>query len=140
MTTYLTETGDAFKGYVIAEIVNGRSTYSKQTVEELRAERPDSELTLVSGEELAEMLEAYYATLATDREEITEARYWDLLECLPPCRFTQADGCEVFHISERLTGNLVTWCAHVTAEDKYYEFTDDAALPIEGVMRKAKGE
>lgn len=48
--------------------------------------------------------------------EITEERYMDFLECLPPCKWTRHRGAEVFHISERLDGNIVQWCVKIGAK------------------------
>lgn len=42
-------------------------------------------------------------------ESITEERYQEALECLPPSRWHGVAGVSVFHICERITGNLVQW-------------------------------
>ena len=73
------------------------------------------------------MLAAHYATLKTKPKAITEERFMYGLEVLPPCRWHNAGGFEVFHISERLTGNLVSWFAH--KGDRYWEFTEADNLP-----------
>lgn len=53
----------------------------------------------------------------TNPEEITEERYWDMLEVLPPCRFKNGR----FHVSERITGNLVSW--FFKKNGKHFSFT-----------------
>lgn len=61
----------------------------------------------------------YYEELRKNRgtkpKEVSEERYWYLLEVLPPCKF---DG-KSFYISEADTEDLHTWCAEV--EGKYFE-------------------
>ena len=136
MRQYLTETGGHFIGRVIAEIKEGRATYSGDTLAELRDANPTA--SLVDDGTLCAMYAAYYASLVTEREEITEDRYFELLGCLPPCKFTRFDkGGECFYISERLTGNLVEWCG--IWQGKHYTFTDQASRPLDEIINKFKG-
>lgn len=80
---------------------------------------------IVSEAEYDAIQATYYESMKTKPSEITEDAYWYYLECLPPCRY---DG-NVFHVSERLTGNLVQWC--FGKKGKYYGFTDDASISAE---------
>ena len=52
-------------------------------------------------------------------KEITEERFWYLLEVLPPAKWTRLPSSESFMVIECQTGNLYTWCARV--RDAYYE-------------------
>lgn len=61
-------------------------------------------------------------SLVTMPKVIDSERFNDMLEVLPPCRWHNCGGYEVFHVSERLTGDLVSWFAHTG--DHYFEFTD----------------
>lgn len=46
--------------------------------------------------------------------EITEERYFYYLEVLPPCRWTVVEPrISVFHVSERISGSIVTWCINI---------------------------
>ena len=58
---------------------------------------------------------------------IDRDRFYYMLEVLPPCRWNRGAFIEFFHVSERLTENLVSWFARV--DGRYYEMWDDAALP-----------
>lgn len=50
-------------------------------------------------------------------------RFWYLLEVLPPCKWRRmAGGCESFHVSERLSGNVVTWCVRIG--ENFFELQD----------------
>ena len=51
--------------------------------------------------------------------EITKERYWDMLECLPPVRWTRSPAREFFFISEAFTDNLHS--VFVRIGKKYYE-------------------
>lgn len=56
-------------------------------------------------------------------KEITEERYQDMLEVLPPCKWTSpARGCSVFHVSERLSKNIVSWFVQVGS--RFFELQD----------------
>lgn len=66
----------------------------------------------------------FHAYIVTDPVEITEEAYWEALECMPPSRFGQTEGVEMFHICEHLIDNLVSWYA--SYQGKYYQFNDQA--------------
>ena len=93
---------------------------------------------VIDDAEFDALLSAHYETLKTKPQPITERRFWDMLEVLPPCRWHNAGGFEVFHVSERLTGNLVSWFAQ--RNGNHWEFTDNANLPsadLAAMLRKA---
>jgi len=85
-------------------------------------EQNNKEYDLLTWEEFEKKVTTYEQTLKTKPKRITKARYWEMLEVLPPSRF---DG-NVFHICERLTGNLVAW--FFSKNEKYYEFTEEADI------------
>lgn len=60
--------------------------------------------------ELNALQAEHLASLATEPEPMDVERFEYLLEVLPPCRWATIAGAETFHISERLTGDLVQWC------------------------------
>jgi hypothetical protein len=53
-----------------------------------------------------------------DPVEVSEAFYWEMLEVLPPCKWTRGADYETFYISEPLTGVLHEWIARIGK--KYY--------------------
>jgi len=50
--------------------------------------------------------------------EVTEEYFMDMLEVLPPCKWTNQALYETFHISERLTENIVEWLVRIRIEGK----------------------
>jgi hypothetical protein len=66
---------------------------------------------------------SYYEQLRQNNgekaHEITEERFWEMLEVLPPAKWTRRADSESFMVIECQTANLYTWCARVG--DKYYE-------------------
>lgn len=107
-----------------------RGVYSDMTLEAYKAERGGN-YELINEAELTARLDAYYDSLKTKPEPITEKSYYELLECLPPCRWATVAGWSTFHVSERLTGNLVQWCAK--KDGRFYGWTDDAAMSKEAL-------
>jgi hypothetical protein len=98
------------------------------TLAEYEAERGQT-FKRITWEELEMLLEAHYSSLKTKPEEITAERYDYMLEVLPPCRWQNIGGASIFHVSERLTANIVQWC--FSLRGKYYAFHDDASLSNE---------
>lgn len=110
-----------------------RVMYSQnQPLADYLAENPG--VTIVSDSELDAMTAAYYASMVTAPSPITKEHYWDMLECLPPCRYGTIGGATVFHVSERLTGNLVQWCAKIG--ESYYGWTDQADITTDDLRAK----
>jgi len=58
---------------------------------------------------------------------IDEKRFWYLLEVLPPCKWRRMSDGESFHISERLSGSIVTWAVRIGSD--YFELQDDEHKP-----------
>lgn len=123
ITHYIIRTDEPFRGIASVLLDNGKVAYTDKTFAEYEAESPNP-LALVTEAEIDQLIEKYHASLITKPEPITQERFWDLLECLPPCRWCTVGGVELFHVSERLTGNLVTWCARIGTN--HYSFTDQA--------------
>jgi hypothetical protein len=69
--------------------------------------------------------------------EISEAQYYDWLECLPPCKWHDLNGrFNSFYISEALTADLHQFCIKDRKTGKYYaatrsRFIKDAELLAE---------
>jgi len=69
---------------------------------------------------------AHKNSLKSTPVSISAERFYEMLEVLPPSRWHNAGGFEVFHICERLTGNLVSWFAR--SGENHWEFTQDATI------------
>lgn len=101
-------------------------------------DRENRNYRVVTDEEYDDIIKEYHDSLVSKPKRIGEQRYYDLFECLPPCRYNQYGRAMAFHISERITGNLVTWCAEVKKnhETHYCEFTDYANAKAEDIASK----
>ena len=144
-TTYLVET--PFPGHVQTMVYyfNDESHYvaysQGQTLDEYMAERAENpmakDLTEVSSEAADKLFEDYENSLITQPVEVTEERWEDMLNVLPPCRWGNYGGYNAFHVSEHLTGSLVNW--FVRTGDKFYEFTDSCYLTTSQMIEKMEG-
>lgn len=95
-------------------------------------------LRVIEEAELDRLTATFLDTMISKPKRITHARFWDMLEILPPCRWhTVAGGFEVFHVSERITHNLVSWFAH--KGERYWEFTDRDNLASDKLGAKLQG-
>jgi hypothetical protein len=68
--------------------------------------------------------------------EITQERFWDMLECLPPCKWTgMGTRQESFHVSEHLSGDIVSW--FVQLDGRYFQIDDRYTLTHREVIAMA---
>jgi len=88
-------------------------------------EATGEDVKAVSESELDSLLNTYYRSLVSNPSQITAEQYDYALEVLPPCKFGTVGSVTVFHMLERLTGNMVSWYANLGG--KYYECTDYAS-------------
>ena len=81
-----------------------------------------------------EYYEKLMANNGSDPVEIEESRFWEMLEVLPPCKWTRLRGSESFFISEAETMNLHTWLARIGG--KYYELVAPSSLTHDEVLAR----
>lgn len=73
------------------------------------------------------MIREYVDTLITEPKPIDDERWAYALGVLPPCKWhTTAGGFNVFHVSERITQDLVSWYARRNGH--YWEFNDRSTV------------
>ena len=84
---------------------------------------------LVTTPELDKMISEYEQSLISDPEPITKDRYWEMLEVLPPCRWEYG----FFHVSERYTGDLVSW--FMEDGDEYWEFMNLSTISKDDLFK-----
>ena len=87
-------------------------------------------------EACAEITKAERERFVKPAVRITAEAFNDALNVLPPCRWNRGDYSEWFHVSERLTGDLVNW--YVRSGDRYYTFVDSAHLPSGQLLERIK--
>ncbi len=108
----------------------GLGVYSGQTLEQMRERYPD--ISIVD-DEVA--VQHDRQRRITDPREISEEDWQCLLECLPPCKWVRHSSAESFHVSERITHDIVTWCVRIGT--KFYRLDDSCRLSHDDVVRKA---
>ena len=132
---YIIDTSAPFRG-ICQSIIdnNGIVAYTGgQTFDEYLAEH-GNHFCLVSEIEFDGMLEFHYSTLVTEPVRKTRAGFWKALECLPPERWHNHRGVELFCMCEYLQGNLTSW--HARLNNKHYTFTDRANASSEHLAAK----
>ena len=143
VTMYLVDTKEDFRGFYekmvtvyddMTTVVSNTNGLNLEAYTKLNTAH--ASYVLVSDEELTEKLAAYNDSLITQPEEIDRDRFLEMLEVLPPCKWTKGLAWESFHISERLTNNLVSW--FLNDGDKYYEFVDEATLSTNDIGKKMR--
>ena len=133
---YVIRTDEPFRGHCQSVLnPDGTVAYTDAlTVAEYQKEC-GFPICVVSEAKMAQLVWDFEQTLKTKPKPITKERYWEMLEVLPPCRWHNAGGFEVFHVSEHLTGPLVSWFAHRGAiHQQYWEFVDDCRLTDEALV------
>ena len=90
---------------------------------------------VVSREELNGLETEYEDRMITNPSPITQERYIDMLEVLPPVRWRLVQGVEVFHLSETLRGTLVHWFAKTYAG--CFEWVDRCTASDSALVEKA---
>lgn len=86
----------------IDTIIDGKGTYSGETLEEVRLRYPD--VVVMSFDEAYKRYENSFAEQPP--EEITEKEFWYFLEVLPPCSWTRQHDSESFYMSEFTCGDV----------------------------------
>lgn len=93
---------------------DGRGKYGGQTKAEL--ELVYGPLEILGQEDAVSRVEKMHTK---EPVEITKERFWHFLEVLPPCKWSHpVPGCEAFHVSERITYSIVTWCVRIA--ERYF--------------------
>ena len=103
------------------------------TLEEYR-DRVNPSIKLVSEKGVGKLLTKYNNSLVTEPKEITEDEFFDALECMPPSKWGRVNGVELFHICERITGDMVSWFAKVNGQ--CFSFVDHAGIDKEFLAYK----
>jgi len=89
---------------------------------------------VIDDAKLDQLLADYEKSRITQPVVITADRFYEMLEILPPQRWHNCGGFEVFHIQEHITGDLVAWFAY--REDQYFEFIDSCYISDVDLIRK----
>lgn len=103
---------------ICIDIVNpetGRSAVNHETLDEIRLRYPGAEIA-----EFHSWAAAKERALCTEPVEITEDRFMEMLEVLPPQNWQRGKGCESFELSEHFSGRVTSIFCRFGPE--YFEF------------------
>ncbi len=132
---FIVRTDKLFRGIIESYLLdNGTVADTDGLTPDQYAEKYGYPVRTVDGAELDALIDAYVNSLITAPIEETEADFDYALNVLPPCKWRIARGVEMFHVSERITHNLVTW--HAKIGDRFFTFTDRADANMAGLATK----
>lgn len=136
---YIVRKNEPFPGYVVNAVyrVEGKAVIPYQPLSfrdymTVNADRYE----LVNSAQLDVLLNGYYESRRTPPREIEYADYEWLLECLPPCKWSGDAAFSSFHMSERICGDIVTWCGKY--HDKFWRLDDYATTTRAELFEKVK--
>ena len=95
-----------FSGFIVACVESKDDPCIPELLE--RTEAPNG-WKVVDKQELAKLFTTYEHSQFTQPIACTAERFDEMLNILPPCQWDRVRGVEMFHMSERLYGNVVTW-------------------------------
>tara|TARA_R110002072_G_scaffold273239_5_gene433970 strand:- start:7581 stop:7997 length:417 start_codon:yes stop_codon:yes gene_type:complete len=128
-----------FRGYTLSYLnPDGTVAYTDGLTVEEYAARKGITCRVIDDDTLDDLVREHHKSLITKPRRIPSERWWDMLEILPPCRWHVVGSFEVFHVSERLTGNLVSWFANRGSD--YFEFVDRDNLTDDEIALKLEGK
>lgn len=139
---FLIRTDVPFKGNAQSVLLeNGTVAWSGGMTPEEYAKDRGFTVRVVTDEEMSAMVADHVASLITPPAPITAERWDDMLNVLPPARWHHCYGVELFHVIERITGDLVTWYAKIG--DQHFEMnnrvgakSEDLALAVRKAANK----
>jgi hypothetical protein len=69
---------------------------------------------------------------------VDEARWWEMLEVLPPANWTRGDAFECFRVIEAQTADLYTWLVRIGARDdaEYWEMIAPRSESPDGLFMR----
>lgn len=114
---YIIDPTKPFEGAVVTSMKDDvHSDYGGETLDELKAHYKTPDLVAVPPETVAELVEQHRQKLNKEPfEEITEEKYEDLFDCLPPARMLK----DMFFVGECYQYDLYPFC--FTIGGRYFE-------------------
>jgi hypothetical protein len=115
---------------IIDACINGRGQYSGETLEQIQMRYPGALLG-----ELDTVAREAEESFKSAPVEITEERYWEMLEVLPPVSWVHGSSeTESFKISERLYGDITAIFCRIG--NRYFELSDSIRLPHAEIVKR----
>ncbi len=115
---YIIKAATPYSGKAQSILKDGMVAYSNGLNFEQYQRSKGEKFTLISEEEHEELQRKYRKSLISEFTEITEDKYYEMLNVLPPTRFHNYRGAEIFFVSECHTLDLYN--CFIMANDKHY--------------------
>lgn len=132
---YLIRDDEPFRGYVQSVLKpDGSVAYTDGWSPARYAREKGFPVRIIGEADLDRLLAEYTASLVTEPTEETEEQWTWALECLPPCKWRTVLGVEMFHISERVSHDIVAW--HARIGDRFFTFNDHAGANMDALAAK----
>lgn len=109
----------------------GKSAINGETLEQVRVRYPEAEII-----EVYEFIDKKEKTLCSDPVEITEEKYIEMLEVLPPDNWIRKNGESSFELCEHLSGRVTS--IYCVVEGKYFSFSGIAGSSHEDKIARCK--
>lgn len=126
---YIIKADTQYRGTVQSILKNGIVAYSNGLNFEEYQKSKGEKFRLISEGEHDELQRIYRKSLISDFTEITEDRYYEMMNVLPPTRFHNYRGAEIFFVGECYTLDL--YSCFIMANDKYYSALRPIGEPSE---------
>ena len=107
------------------------SLYGGKTLSELASEYPG-----VAIGKLGDVSAQSEAMFRTNPVEITEDRWMEMLEVLPPVSWKRGANAETFKLSERTYGAITAIFCRIG--DRYFELSDDIHRPHDAIVAQVR--
>lgn len=135
MRKYIIKTDKPFCGHVESFILEDedRVAYTNQTWGEYHSDNPDTEL--ISEEALSGLMKKHYDDMCSGYTEITEQRYYELLECVPPKRWKRlSDNIFPFFVGECYSGEVYQLCLYHKPSNRYFSKMERISASDEKIL------
>jgi len=107
------------------------------TFDEYKEYKKNPNLIAITWDEFYKITEAHELTLQGEFTEETEQRYYDALECLPPCKWHSLDDrFTSFYISEALTGSLHSFHISDKKTGRFYTATRSRFIKDDELLKQ----
>ena len=111
--------------------------HSMHSLSEVCKHSDFTDFAIVTDAKLLQMTNEYNDQYKSKPATISPDHYQDNLEVLPPCRWHSVGQWEVFHVSERYTGDIVRWYAK--CGDKCFKFMQDSTITNSEILKLIEG-
>lgn len=108
---------------------DGLTSVMRQTAAQVRERYPDA-----VEKDFDEAYGLFLAASITPPERITEERFLDMLNVLPPVRWVATPSFEHFELSEHINGPIVAY--FVRAASDYWQFQDKAGMSTAQIVER----